>query len=380
MHLWRRKADHQTSEVAISQSRLIWREFRRHPLGKLGLAVVGVMVLCAVFADFIAPYPYDQQHRGHVFAPLTRIRIFHEGKLMRPFVYATKRVIDPQTFRVRYVEDTSTPYPIRFFVRGPETYRLLGIFPTNLRLFGVGELGHDPRSRIQIFPFGTDSLGRCLFSRIMYGGRVSLAVGVVVVLVATPIALLIGGVSGYYGGGIDTFIQRAIEVVLSFPRLPLMLAMASVMRAFELDPVTQFLGIIAILSLLGWAGLARVVRGMFLSLREREFVQAARAVGASPLRIIVKHITPNIMTYLLVSATLTIPGAILAESSLSFLGLGIQEPAASWGMLIRDATSLANIEMYSWILIPGAFIFVTVLAFNFVGDALRDAFDPYRVV
>jgi peptide/nickel transport system permease protein len=214
----------------------------------------------------------------------------------------------------------------------------------------------------------------------LYGGRVSLAVGLLVVLIATPIALLIGGISGYYGGGVDTFIQRAVEVVLSFPRLPLMLAMAVVMRAFELDPVLQFMGIIAILALLGWAGLSRVVRGMFLSLRERDFVQAAKAAGASDLRIILRHIAPNMLTYLLVSATLTIPGVIIAESSLSFLGLGIQEPATSWGMLIQDATSLANIELHSWVLLPGLFIFVTVLAFNFAGDALRDAFDPYRVL
>lgn len=381
MKWFRKKNSAGFESESRTQGQLIWRAFKRHHIGILGMVIVVIVSLGAIFANFFSPYHYALQMRGRSFHPPSRIRIIdNEGSLTRPFVYATERTVDPETFRVTFVEDKTKVYPIRFFVRGPDTHMILGIIPTNLRLFGVGTFGRDPRDAVQIFLFGTDSLGRDLFTRILYGARISLMIGPLVVLIVTPIALLLGGISGFYGGGVDSAIQRGCEVMLAFPRLPVMLAMASVMHGMRLPPAQAFLGIIVILSLLAWAGLARVLRGMFLSLREREFVVAAKAVGASDLRIIIRHIAPNLITYLVVSASLTIPGMILTESSLSFLGLGIREPASSWGLLIQDATSITNIELHPWILIPGFFIFITVLAFNFLGDALRDAADPYKVV
>lgn len=365
----------------LSQGRRIWRAFKRSRIAQVGLVGVILVVFMAIFANFLAPYHYALQMRGHVFAPPTPIRIFDQaGNLTWPFVYGTTRRLDRVTFQVVHVPDTTRMYPIRFFVRGRDTHRILGIFPTNIRLFGVGEFGNNPRHRAQIFLFGADSLGRCIFSRVLYGSRVSLLVGPLVVLLITPVALLIGGVSGYFSGRLDTIVQRTIEVVIALPGLPFMLAMAMVLRPFGLSPALQLVGIIVILAAIGWGGMARVVRGIVMSLREREFTVAAQAIGASPLRIILRHIAPNLMTYFVVSATLTIPGMILWESALSFLGFGIQEPGTSWGLLITDANRIVNIEKHPWVLIPGFAIFFTVLAFNFVGDALRDAVDPFKVV
>lgn len=364
--------------VSRSQGQLVWRAFKRHRVGQAGAAVVIMLVLVAVFANFLAPYHYGLQMRGRPFHPPSRIRIIdQEGRLTWPFVYATNRVVDRATFRVSYVEDTTMAYPIRLFVRGPDTHRILGLFPTNLRLFGVGTAGNDPRDVAQIFLLGSDSLARCLFSRILYGSRISLIIGPLVVLIIMPIAVILGGVSGYYGGGIDEVIQRACEVVIAVPGLPILLVAATIMHALGIPPGLAFLGIVGILAMISWGGLTRILRGMFLSLREREYVLAAKAIGCSDLRIILRHMTPGVLTYLLVGATLSMPGMILTESALSFLGLGIREPATSWGMLVQEAANIVNIEMHPWILIPGVVIFVTVLAFNFMGDALRDATDPH---
>ncbi len=330
------------------------------------------LFLVLIFAEFISTYPHTKQFRKLTYAPPTKIHIFDEnGHLTRPFVYKTVRTLDRTTFKWVYTEDKSKKYYLRFFHQG-FPYKLFGLIPTNIHLVGVEE-------GATLFLFGTDEMGRDLFSRIAMGTRVSLIVGPFVVALSFPLALLMGGISGYYGRAIDMFLQRTFEVIMSFPRLPLWLALGLALPR-EWGPTMRFFGIVAIMSGIGWAGMARVVRGQILSIRSMDFTEAARAIGAHDLRIIGRHIVPNLTSYLIVAATLSIPGAILGESGLSFLGIGIHEPMVSWGLLLSKANNAATIQSYPWLLIPGLFITVTVLAFNFLGDALRDAFDPFRVV
>jgi peptide/nickel transport system permease protein len=289
----------------------------------------------------------------------------HEGALRPPFVYPLVVERDPVTFRRFYAEDRSRVLPLRLFVRG-DRYRLFGLWTADRHLFGV-EGGH-------WFPLGTDRFGRDLLSRTLVGAQVSLTVGIIGILISFSIGIVVGGVSGYYGGWVDNAIQRLLEVLLSFPRLPLLLALATVIPPAW--PSTYvYLGIVAVLALIGWAGLARVVRGQVLAAREVEYVQAAQALGARDLRIVLRHLLPNLTSYLVIAATLALPGYILGESALSFLGLGIKEPMTSWGLLLADAQSFEALSLTPWLLLPGALIVLSVLAFNFVGDALRDAFD-----
>lgn len=355
---------HDLPPQLVSPLQLAWRRFRRSSLGMVGAVLLIILYLVALIAPFIAPYNITTQHSRFVHQPPQRVRVFHEGRLMRPFVYPVTQERDPVTFQRTYVPDTSTPLPIRWFVRG-ESYDFFGL-ESNLHLFGV-EDGF-------FFPLGTDRFGRDLLSRMLVGSQVSLSVGLVGIAISFSIGIFIGGVSGYYGGMIDTLLQRLIEVMLSFPRLPILLALASIIPA-RWPSTWVYVAIVAVLSLIGWASIARVVRGQVLSAREIDYVQAARAIGMDSNRIILRHILPNLTSYLLVAASVALPGYILGESALSFLGLGIKEPMTSWGLLLKDAQSFEALRLYPWLLAPGLLIVLSVLAFNFVGDALRDAAD-----
>lgn len=351
----------------VSQRRLAVRRLLRHRVGMLGLALLLVLYTVAIFAPFFAPYGRGARHPQHLNAPPQMIRFVDvEGKFhWRPFVYEMRSTVDRATFSRVYELDTEQRNPLRFFVRGTP-YRLL-FFESDLRLFGV-EDGH-------VFLFGTDRLGRDVLSRVVFGARVSLFVGLLGVALMVTLGTLVGIVSGYYGGVIDAVIQRFTEIILSFPAIPLWMGLAAAVPS-DWSTITIFFVVTIIVALIRWVHLARQLRGIVLSLRSSEYVIAAKAVGASDIRIILRHILPNTMSHVLVISTLAIPQMILAESALSFLGLGIQPPEVSWGALLKDGQNIRALVQTPWLLVPGVFIVITVLAYNFVGDAVRDALDP----
>lgn len=353
-----------------SQWQLMWQKFRRHKLAVTGSIILILLYLMALFADFLAPYTTEQRFNTLPYHQPTPIHFMDvHGGLQWPFVYATKGERDPKTLAMIYIEDTNVRLPIGLFVFA-ERHKLLGFINTNIHLFGVEK----PNG---IFLLGTDNIGRDLLSRIMYAARLSLTIGLVGVTLSFLIGVTLGGISGYFGGPIDMFIQRVIEFLICIPTIPFWLALsAAVPRDWTV--VQVYFAIVVILSLVGWGGLARVVRGKLLELRELDYVLAARVSGVSEGSIIRIHMLPNFASYLIVDVTLAIPGMILGETALSFLGLGLRTPAVSWGVLLEDAQNVHSVAMYWWMVIPALFVIITVLAFNFVGDGLRDAADPYK--
>ena len=345
---------------------LAWRQLRKHRLALVGGVILIILYSISLFADAIAPYSLDFTDRTKFYHPLALPRFVDAAGRwsLRPFVYDTK-LIDPglRTFEA----DMSKKYPVKFFVAG-EPYRLLWFIPTRIHLFGVDEPA-------RIFLMGTDSFGRDLFTRILYGSRVSLVVGLMVVGVTIPIGMLYGGIAGYYGGRVDNIMMRLAEVIIAFPSFYLLLTLSAVLPT-NVACTTRFYLIVLIISFIGWAGFSRLIRGFVLSLKEREYILAARAMGLDDLRIIIRHILPNTSSLVIVVATLAIPGAILGESALSFLGLGVREPCSSWGNLLSAGANLINLSRSPWLLLPGVFIILVVVAYNFLGDGLRDAFDP----
>ncbi len=346
-----------------------WRQMRKSPLAIGGGVVLGVFYLCALVAPFLAPYAQDEMDRERYFHPPQSLHWFGEdGFQLRPFVYRT-RLAKAGAFQ--YAEEPGRPLPLRFFVRG-HRYALFGLIETDRHLFGVDAPG-------RIYLLGTDSFGRDVLSRLLFGGQVSLTVGLVGILISFTIGLLLGGVSGYLGGATDTVIMRGTELLLSIPSLYLIIALRNVIP-IDLPSQQVYLGIVAILAFIGWASLARVIRGLVLTIRKQEYVTAAEALGYGRLRIIARHILPNTMSYVIVAATLSIPSYILGEVVLSFIGVGVQEPSASWGNMLNQARSIRALTSFPWLLYaPGTAIFLTVMAFNVLGDGLRDALDPRRV-
>ena len=366
-----RRRDEKSEKFLIaSQWRLMWWKFKKHKMAVVCAIILAFFYLTAVFCEFVSPNSPHKRNSQRIYAPRQKIHFFDEdGFHLRPFVYGIKGgELDDNWIR-NYEEDKSRKLPIRFFVKG-DPYELFGLIPMERHLFGVQEEGQT------IYLLGADNLGRDLLGRIIYGSRVSLSIGLVGVFISLLIGCIVGGISGYFGGKIDTVIQRIIETLISLPRLPLWMGLGAALPA-DWSPLRVYFGMVVILSLVGWTGLARVVRGKIIALREEDFAMAARLAGASEARIIRKHLLPSFFSYLIVNVTLAVPGMVLAETALSYLGLGLKAPVVSWGVLLQQAQSVQIVAEYPWILSPAIFVIIVVLTFNFMGDGLRDAADPY---
>jgi len=356
-----------TPKKQLSQSpwALFWRHLRRNTLAMTGGIILIVFYGLAFFAEFFAPYGMETQDRAMFYCPPTRPHVIDsEGHFhLRPFVYG--KTLADKTWRT-YEDDVTRILPLRFFVKG-EPYTFWGILKTDRHFVGVEGEG-------KLYLAGTDQFGRDVFSRLLFGARISLSVGFVGILISFAFGMLIGGISGYFGGMIDNVIMRSTELVMSFPGLYLILALRA---AFPVDIPSDkmYLIIVVILSFISWASMSRIIRGMVLSIKENDYVTAARALGFGHLRVIVRHILPNTLSFVIVAATISVPGYILGEVSLSYLGVGIAEPVASWGNMLKQAQSVRVLQSFPWILTPGY-----LLAFNFLGDGLRDAFDPRKIM
>ncbi len=378
---------------SASLSTIAWKQFRQHPLARVSLAILGALYLMAAFADFLAPYPERYLNTSATFQPPNQIRFRDEnGALTRPYIYALKKSIDMQTFETIWEADTSKRFDISFFVRRegvrdryvpfpvnviPETLRhRMDIRPTSsLHLFGV----NDPSDRVKLYWWGSDDLGGDVYGKVLFGARISLTIGILASVSAIFLGMLFGGLAGFYGGWVDEVILRLVEAIDAIPSLFLLLTLSAIFYPLGLPSSVVFPLIVLVLSLIGWGGIARTIRAQVLSLKERDFTIAAKALGAGTPRIISRHLLPQTLSYVIVVMSLAIPGFILAEAVLSFFGLGIQPPSTSWGLMLNTAQAFVGVTGVAdrwWIFIPGVFIFISVLTWNLLGDGLRDAFDP----
>jgi len=353
-----------------SQWQLIRWRFGRHRLAVISLFVLVFMYIMAFLPGFFAPYQKDERFKGYQISKPSTIHLFNDGKF-QPFIYDMELKMNQETFRMYYEENPEGAiYPIQFFVRSTETYKLLGLFDSNLHLFGVPEEGPP------LMLFGSDGLGRDVFSRVIYGSTISMTIGLVGIAISFVLGISLGGIAGYTGGLLDGVVQGTIDLLQTIPQMPLWMTLSA---AIPRDiPVTQrYFAMTLVLSLLGWTGLARVVRGRLLAMREEDFALAAKGAGASDWRIVTRHLVPGFTSHLIVNITMSIPAMILGEVSLGFLGLGMQKPAVSWGVLLQDAQNIVAIAHQPWLLIPAGAVIITVLLYNFVGDGIRDSADPY---
>jgi len=362
-----------TDQIYVaSQWQLMWWKFRKHRMALVSVGLLLILYTIGIFCEFVAVQDPNYHDARFAFAPPQRLYLLAKDPLRwEPHVYGYQTHRDPDTLAMVHAIDETKSYPVRFFGLG-EPYELWGLFPASRHLFSIES---DDGTRLTLL--GTDRLGRDMFSRLMYGTRISMSIGLVGVTISLALGIVIGGVSGYYGGIMDTAIQRVIEFIRSMPTIPLWMALSAAMPR-DWSPLTVYFGITVILSLISWTGLARVVRGRFLSLREEDFVMAAQLNGCGELRIILRHMVPSFLSYIIASITLSIPGMILSETSLSFLGLGLRPPVVSWGVLLHEAQNVRSVALAPWLLVPAVTVIVSVLAYNFMGDGLRDAADPYR--
>ena len=362
-------SDEQSQIYLASQTRLMWWKFKRHRLALASGIFLMLLYFIIAIAEFLAPYNLHTRNMDFIYTSPQRVHLFHEGSFVGPFVYGRTMKHDMDNLQRVYTDNPNDVQPIRFFCRG-DGYRFWGLFESNLHLVCPAEGG-------QMFLLGADRLGRDVLSRILYGARISLTIGLVGITVSFILGIVIGGLAGYHGGWLDMAVQRIIEVLQSLPSIPLWMALAAIMPV-TWSPILVYFGITIILGLLDWTGLARAVRSKLLSLREEDYVLAAQLMGARPSRIIGRHLIPGFMSHLIATATISIPGMILGETALSFLGLGLRAPITSWGILLTEARNVSVIAFYPWLLLPMAPVILVILAFNFLGDGLRDAADPYK--